>query len=537
MNIKKNIFLQRKSHQLLCLIVVILSAFTVSCQEYAETCDEARDGNLITFSVSPTVKCVNGETRSYSNPEQTGDGCITVQCLGDAHAEGTRGTLGDLTLIENDNFNEQVKELTVYAIKEGDTKPFYDGVILVNDGKGNFDYKDPSQAKDWPQDGKKITFYVGTEGVLDCSGTNVTAKVNTNHDQLYYKSEPLDINDRVVNVTLGHLCAVVYFQSKGEYPEGANIDYLQNWLLSEGKWDLDSPEDSGFFLIGGTIDNLKCGFIGGEYKVDANHYDRVVQVKLDNYYLRFNLHLEAGKKYVVTFDKSKFFNLLSGVATLSDGFVDMGTSVKWSSRNLGASTPTDIGDYYAWGEIKPRRGSGWDYNFNSQCPYWSSGTNSQTVKYTKYVPKDKSSYASDGVGDDILTLQSTDDAVTVSLGKGYRMPTVEDVQELNKVTSSFEVSVARTTVKGSTNIDDYTNRHLCGLVASNITKKCILFPYGGYRFSNYYYLSTSFNYASYWTSSLCASTPYFAYSLGAYSRMVSTYARHNGLNIRPVQPK
>ena len=32
-------------------------------------------------------------------------------------------------------------------------------------------------------------------------------------------------------------------------------------------------------------------------------------------------------------------------------FVDLGLSVRWASRNIGAARPEDYGDYYAWGEI------------------------------------------------------------------------------------------------------------------------------------------------------------------------------------------
>ena len=34
--------------------------------------------------------------------------------------------------------------------------------------------------------------------------------------------------------------------------------------------------------------------------------------------------------------------------------VDMGLSVKWASYNLGASSPEEFGEYYAWGEVTPK---------------------------------------------------------------------------------------------------------------------------------------------------------------------------------------
>ncbi len=35
-------------------------------------------------------------------------------------------------------------------------------------------------------------------------------------------------------------------------------------------------------------------------------------------------------------------------------YVDLGLSVKWATCNVGASSPADIGDYYAWGETETK---------------------------------------------------------------------------------------------------------------------------------------------------------------------------------------
>jgi len=44
-------------------------------------------------------------------------------------------------------------------------------------------------------------------------------------------------------------------------------------------------------------------------------------------------------------------------------FVDLGLSVKWAEYNLGAfpgNKPNDwYGDYYAWGELKPKQNYDW----------------------------------------------------------------------------------------------------------------------------------------------------------------------------------
>ena len=35
-------------------------------------------------------------------------------------------------------------------------------------------------------------------------------------------------------------------------------------------------------------------------------------------------------------------------------WVDLGLSVKWATCNVGANSPEDYGDYFAWGEITPK---------------------------------------------------------------------------------------------------------------------------------------------------------------------------------------
>ena len=51
-------------------------------------------------------------------------------------------------------------------------------------------------------------------------------------------------------------------------------------------------------------------------------------------------------------------------APSSDEAVDLGLSVKWAPYNVGASKPTEYGNYYAWGEIEPKT----DYSSEPQYP-------------------------------------------------------------------------------------------------------------------------------------------------------------------------
>ena len=70
-------------------------------------------------------------------------------------------------------------------------------------------------------------------------------------------------------------------------------------------------------------------------------------------------------------------------------YVDLGLSVKWATCNLGATSPEKTGNYYAWGETKPKN------TYNS------------------------STYSGD-----------SKDAAKVNLGEHWRMPTEDEVSEL-----------------------------------------------------------------------------------------------------------
>ena len=48
-------------------------------------------------------------------------------------------------------------------------------------------------------------------------------------------------------------------------------------------------------------------------------------------------------------------------------WVDLGLDVFWADRNLGAESPTEYGDYYAWGELEPKDFFSWqDYQYGQQ---------------------------------------------------------------------------------------------------------------------------------------------------------------------------
>lgn len=105
---------------------------------------------------------------------------------------------------------------------------------------------------------------------------------------------------------------------------------------------------------------------------------------------------------------------------LTDGgnrvqFVDLGlpSGILWADRNLGASSPEDFGDGYAWGEVQTKTTFTWDN--------YKYGKENELTKYCEDYEK--------GTIDNLTELEQSDDAIYVNCGGGY-MPTLSQVTEL-----------------------------------------------------------------------------------------------------------
>lgn len=93
-----------------------------------------------------------------------------------------------------------------------------------------------------------------------------------------------------------------------------------------------------------------------------------------------------------------------------DTIVDLGLSVNWSNINIGAKDICDNGDYFAWGETEPKT--------------FFAKENSKTYLRNTYELKQ------DGIINENGELMPGYDAATVQWGTKYRMPNLEEVNEL-----------------------------------------------------------------------------------------------------------
>ena len=112
-----------------------------------------------------------------------------------------------------------------------------------------------------------------------------------------------------------------------------------------------------------------------------------------------------------------------GGETDSKNTADLGLSVKWATCNLGASSPEQSGNFYAWGETTPKTQFTWD---NYKWTYEEKSSYGDIILLrSKYNSK-----SNQGKVDNKTKLDPEDDAARSKLGGKWRMPTKAEFQEL-----------------------------------------------------------------------------------------------------------
>jgi len=218
-------------------------------------------------------------------------------------------------------------------------------------------------------------------------------------------------------------------------------------------------------------------------------------------------------KYLVEDVDSIFFSFenapIEGVE-----YVDLGLSVMWATFNVGASSPSEFGDYFAWGEIEPKQ----DYSM-AQYRYWTGYDSLGNEQFSKYVVA--SSLGSFGTIDGKTVLDEEDDAAYAKWGGAWRIPTRAEFEELTtKCTWQWVDSDGETGFLITSNVDGYSDRS-------------IFMPAAG-KFGTE--LVDASLYGRYWSSSLFTSHSAGAYALniGGGSYSLGGYYRNWGCSVRPV---
>lgn len=183
------------------------------------------------------------------------------------------------------------------------------------------------------------------------------------------------------------------------------------------------------------------------------------------------------------------------------GAVDLGLSVKWANANIGATTPEGYGDYYAWGETATKN------TYYLSDYKWLNSANIASG-YTKY-----------NASDNRTVLTSSDDAAHIKLGGNWRIPTIEEWNELiTKCTWMLTMQ-----------------NGVIGRLVTGKNGKTIFLPAAGNRVSAK--LSNVGDSGYYWSSSLTSgnSSNAEAVNFSSGSPTILSRSRFQGFPIRAVK--
>ncbi len=222
---------------------------------------------------------------------------------------------------------------------------------------------------------------------------------------------------------------------------------------------------------------------------------------------------------------SEFFPLYYSGPGIPD-IVDLGLSVKWASFNLGASTPEESGDYYAWGETDPYYEDGYALSespvwipskaagYDWATYYWCEGSGSSLTKYN--------TMSEFGAVDDMTVLENDDDAAYGMLKGKWRMPTDEEWTELRD-----DCIWEWTTING-------VGGYMVTSKKEEYLDKWLFLPAAGFRYDTRLLSVGSGGY--YWSSSLSTDRPidglYVRFDAGTVYEGGSY--RFCGHSIRPI---
>ena len=198
-------------------------------------------------------------------------------------------------------------------------------------------------------------------------------------------------------------------------------------------------------------------------------------------------------------------------------WVEIG-GVKWATKNVGALTETDYGQYFSWGGVSGYTAdqvSSGCHSFSWENYEFGNGTSSPTATgMSKYN-------SSDGK----TTLEPADDAATVNMGEGWKTPSTYQFQLLlvNYTTSAWTA--------------DYEGSGVAGLVLTSKADSSVklFFPAAGTCYNNS--VGNVGKGGNYWSSGVYKTSNEQSWSL-SFGQTSSNYNsranRQMGLTIRSI---
>ena len=288
------------------------------------------------------------------------------------------------------------------------------------------------------------------------------------------------------------------------FPEDAYVEHEEyGYFIAQG----DGNRATHIIISrdGGSI----TGDVNGDQEVNIADINAVIDIILSG---SGNLTAADVNKdgEINIADVNAIIDLILGGGAHQDNheYVDLGlpSGTLWATCNVGANSPEQYGDYFAWGETAPKEVYTWE------TYKWCNGTWDSLTKYNfqNYY----------GTVDNKNELEPADDAAQANWGLSWQMPTKAQQDELHE-----HCNWQWTTMNG-----------VNGYLGTGPSGKTLFLPAAGYKDGTRIVSEGEFGY--YWSHSL-----YYGMSLYAYNHLFfsgsspgwNKQERSFGLSIRPVR--
>ena len=340
------------------------------------------------------------------------------------------------------------KDIPVHIVKFETTNSHYSKAAFPHEGK-TYDFKydtniivslsENKDVEDWGY------VYEDLEGDTVHISLKAYSSPFSDNRYAYYRNEPK---------SYATLYGYVKYVGDIQYYHGEKNNYP---LIYDKKpkavtLDVISTDETSAMVYSGFYDYLLWnGECGIEYWIDSEKHFELIYGKPQNmctfeyinitdipiYYLypnttyNYRAFIKVGDDYYRAEDIKTFSTKPIQLCPNDHHphLIDLGlpSGKKWSCCNVGASSPTDIGNTYSWGETKPKLWhtiENYQY-YNGPIPQWVNG------EYINFMTPE---YLNGWVHLSNNISGTQYDAATINWGEEWQMPTKEDIIELNSHT-------------------------------------------------------------------------------------------------------
>ena len=352
-----------------------------------------------------------------------------------------------------------------------------------------------------------ITFKYMSSSEIDCDYLCV-GKL----DGEKFTARPSDGNSNVYLSTNGKTSGA-YYEFTIECDKGEH----HIWFCYQKDGSGNNGEDRGFIGVPKSVVQILDVKQGSELPTEYNKYGGVSAEGGKIYDINFNNVTLPNGSIVTSYE-----DYTKTEKVINTEYVDLGlpSGLKWAKCNIGATTETNYGVYFQWGETSGISGS-LVGKYSDENYSWASYThyNGSSKPLTKY--NNNTSYGENT--DNITVLEPVDDAATQIMGNDWRMPTRDEFDELlNGTTNEWIANYNGTGIKGR----KFTSK--------TDESKYIFIPAAGFCRNG---AVRSVGYGYVWSSSLDTSSPYDALDLYFHSGncFLNSGSRCYGQSVRGVR--